>query len=431
MAVSLPLVLLMFDYYPFNRFNPKRWKTIVAEKIPFVLLSLASCVVTLWAQSSAIHSLVRYPFYERLLNAVYSYIFYLCKMIVPVNLVPAYPYPPELSITQPEIFVSVLIFLFVSVLVISGFARYRFLFTLWCYYVVVLLPVIGIVQVGSQPAADRYTYLPSLAPFLLCGVLLAIFFENLKKRYCQYLLVVIVAALLIVMAKVTVSQTEKWKDSLTLWSYQIGLYPNLEYKAYNNRGLAYFSIGEYEKAIKDYSTSIKIYFSYKNAYINRAKAYFAIGKYEKALEDYNVLINFGSRNARIYNDRGVVYGTVGNFHLAMTDFSQAIILDPKYVEAYNNRGNIHDIIGEQEKAITDFNEAIAIDGRYAKAYYNRAITYIGLEKYDLAEMDLKYVIDVDSAYGKAYYSLGQIYEEQGRPGEAKKYYALASNLGVK
>ena len=160
MAVTLPIILLLLDIYPLKRLHvfPVKNASVLLEKIPFLALSIASGVVTIVAQHSggAIGTLVGYPLDTRLLNALRSIVFYLGKTIVPVRLVPFYPYSQDATLLNVQYLTSVLLVFFVSCWCVWMVKRGRYLFfTIWAYYVITLLPTLGIIQVGMQAAADR------------------------------------------------------------------------------------------------------------------------------------------------------------------------------------------------------------------------------------------------------------------------------------
>jgi hypothetical protein len=190
MAVTLPVVLLILDCYPLGRLTlggglrGARW--LVIEKVPFFVLSLLSSLITLWAQhtSGAITTLGVTPLTTRILVAMRAYVFYIYKMVLPTDLAPFYPYPRTVEFFAVEYSVSFILLIVITSLCLWSSKRNGLFLAVWFYYLVTLIPVIGIVRVGLQAAADRYTYLPSLGPFLLAGLGAgAAFGISSKKRY--------------------------------------------------------------------------------------------------------------------------------------------------------------------------------------------------------------------------------------------------------
>jgi hypothetical protein len=173
MAVSLPVVFLLLDYYPLRRIHSlSALRTVLPEKIPFFLLSLGSAILTILAQSSgkAIVPLERTPLATRLMVGIKALTDYLWNMLLPFDLSPFYPYPHAVSVLSPLYLVPVLLVVSVTAVVIGMAKKQKALPVAWGYYVVTLLPVLGIVQVGSHAMADRYIYLPCLGPFFVAGL---------------------------------------------------------------------------------------------------------------------------------------------------------------------------------------------------------------------------------------------------------------------
>jgi len=250
MAVSLPLVLLILDYYPLRRFTPppsppyqggdKRGGRLLIEKIPFFILIVISSIITIWAQDvgGALATLERLPLLSRVIVAGWAYIFYLIKMVLPIDLAPVYPYPVKVFFFSYQYMGSLAILLTATFIAIRSLKKNNLFFTVWFYYLITLLPVIGIVQVGGQAAADRYTYLPSLGPFLLVGVAIGALYEmaSKKNRIAIIAMLLLSAGLFI---NKTITQIGLWRDSVTLWSHEINIYPVGVSIAYYNRGIAY------------------------------------------------------------------------------------------------------------------------------------------------------------------------------------------------
>ncbi len=173
MAVSLPAVLLILDWYPFNRIRSmKSFLSALLEKLPLIALSIVSSVLTVLAQKAggAIRPFEVTPLSSRLLVAAESLLSYLWKMILPLNLVPYYPYPKNISLFSAEYLLSIILVTGITAACIVMVKKQKLWLAVWGYYVITLLPVIGIVQVGDQAMADRYTYLPSISPFLITGL---------------------------------------------------------------------------------------------------------------------------------------------------------------------------------------------------------------------------------------------------------------------
>lgn len=352
MAVSFPIVLLIIDFYPLERLSKKA----ALEKVPFFILSIMGSVLTVWAQKheKALLSLEISPFSTRLLTALRSYVFYLYKTILPLNLAPYYPYTYKINLFTFEYLGSLTALISITLFCIMTLRRYKIFSAAWLYFLIVLFPVIGIVQVGAQAAADRYMYLPSLSVFLMIGILAGNLYE-ISSKIKKIILIsssVLLAGLLII---ITISQQAIWKDSISLWNHEIELYPNGSAISYQNRGNAYFHMNDYEPAIRDYSRAIALDPKKVDAYFNRAQSYKFMGDCLHAVEDYDSIIR----------------------------------LDPAFEYPYVNRGYCLAELGEHSAAIEDFTAALRINPRDALTYYYIGLAYLKLNKINEAVVNLK------------------------------------------
>jgi hypothetical protein len=351
MLVTLPFVLLLIDYWPLNRWQ-KIDTTITApvkkirhltgrilwEKAPFIFLTSISSILTLWAQTKvgAITYTEHLSFSTRFLNAIISYISYLGKTFWPVDLAVFYPYEYPFPLWQ--ILFSCFILIGITIVVIYVIKKFPFLFVGWFWYLGTLIPVIGLVQAGSQAMADRYTYLPSIgiAIMLAWGIPLLFPRENIRKK----ILFPAAIAILSILSVLTWQQCGYWKNSIKLWNHAL-------------------------QVTKDN------YVAHKNF----ALALLAEGKIEEAIDHYNMAISLKPDYADDYNNRGTAYNILGQPQCAIKDYNEAIRLKPDYAEAYYNRGTIYSKQGQYKSAIEDFNKAISLNHNYIKVYYNRGISY--------------------------------------------------------
>ena len=364
MAVSLPVVLLVLDWFPFNRIRSGRtfWAACV-EKLPFFALSLASSIVTILAQKAAgamtLTEVV--PLSTRLLVAAKSLIAYLWKMLLPLDLVPFYPYPKSASPLSFEYLFPLAIVAAVTTSCIMTAKKRGLLLSAWSYYVVTLIPVLGIVQVCGQEMADRYTYLPSLGPFLVIGTGTAWAWGKGRALARRGPLVKrtgwVVAALAIVfLSSATVKQIGIWKNGLVLWNYEIEKTPGVP-RAYNNRGLVYDKKGRLDEAIDDFGTAIALDPSYAAAYNNRGMVFGKTGRFDEAIGDFETAIALDPSYSRAHNNLGVAYAKTGLFNKAFEQFNKTVLLNQDFAMAYYNRGLLYLRTGQTEAAAADFKKS--------------------------------------------------------------------------
>ncbi len=437
MAVSLPVVLLLLDWYPFQRIQSlKTLPAAVMEKLPFIALSIVSAALTLAAQKSAGTTAMMgfLPLSARGLVAARSLIRYLWNMSLPFDLSPYYPYPSTFQLFSREFFPSVVLIAGITVLCLFFARKQKVWLVLWGYYVATLVPVLGIVQVGGQAMADRYTYLPSLSPFLLLGLGTAWLSRSLAKQkgsahMLAWGLPALVLSLVFAMAYFTVSQIGVWKDSIHLWSFVIEREPDRVSLAYNNRGLALLGEGRLHEAIGDFTKAIALRGDYYE-YVGRARAFEELGELDKALADFDKAISL-SPFYKIYYARGILFERKGEVEKALMDYQQAIAQNPAYVEALIRLGVLYGRSGSIDKAIETFDRAIAVWPNYAVAFANRGFAYSLLRRYDEAIEDLTRAIELNKNSGIAYFNRGNIYMRTGKKDLAVSDFQKACALGEK
>ena len=377
MAVSLPFVLLILDFYPLKRFSTetgrKNIRLVIVEKVPFLFLSISSSFITLYAYYSTrgAQTIETFPLIARALLVVKAYIFYLMKMILPFNMVPLYPKHLIFESSNLADPVSLVIFTIITFICIVYFKKTKLLMSVWLFYIITLLPVIGIVQSGIPALADRYIYLPSLGPFLLAGAGLAFIFERYQGKSYSFVIFGIILLLSGLLVKTATNQIAIWHDSLTLWSHQIKTYPDSGYKAYDNRGIAYGSLGHYHQAKKDFDRSIELSPNNAVAYSNRGNAHNSLGKYQQALVDLNKAIKLDPQYFKAYNNRGNTYFDLEDYSMAIEDYKQTIKLNSQFAPAYYNIGRVYLRLRENKESRINFNKAALLGSKEAQSYLGR------------------------------------------------------------
>jgi tetratricopeptide (TPR) repeat protein len=240
--------------------------------------------------------------------------------------------------------------------------RQKLWLSVWGYYVITLLPVLGIVQVGLQSMADRYTYLPGLGPFLLIGIMTAWIWARIQRPDKQGLIarsLTVAAALLVFisLSYLTFKQIGIWKNSIVLWSYVIEKEPERVPFAYINRGIAFEKTGQMKEAIEDYNRVIALDPLYFEAYNNLGVLYGQNELFDKAIEYFNKSVGIDPTYVDAYVNRGIAYALSGRYDSALEDFNKAVLLDQNSAEAYFNRGNLYLSIGRKDLAVSDFRKA--------------------------------------------------------------------------
>jgi tetratricopeptide (TPR) repeat protein len=372
---------MLLDYWPLNRCQKVFDEPAIGlnlagkllwEKVPFIFLVIATSIITFWAQNEkgTVASVGIIPLLTRCANAMTSYAAYLGKTFWPFNLAIYYPY--ELPLPLWKVLISAIIIILTTFAVLYYIKKLPFLFVGWFIYLGTLIPVIGLVQVGSQAMADRYTNMPSIGIAIGLAWGIPLLFPNNDKRKKIFFPAGI--AIIIFLSALSWNQCGYWKDSITLFNHTLSVTRDNPL-VHNQLGLAYFEKNKNEKALYHYNKAIIQQPVYDNAYNNRGAVYLKFGQYQHALNDFNKTIALNPAYTSAYNNRANIYAHSGQYNLAIEDLSKAIHLNPAYINAYYNRGFLFAKLGYYQKAIEDFNKVISLKPNDTNSYKNRAFVY--------------------------------------------------------
>ena len=365
MMVTLPFVFLLLDYWPLKRWGKKMdfhgkklpsagW--LILEKIPFMGLTIVASIMTIWAQNKfgAVASTHVLSFSTRITNSIFSYTAYIQKIFWPNNLAIIYPY--DFSLPSLKLSVSLMIIITITSAVLYYVRKMPFLFIGWFWYLGTLIPVIGLVQVGKQAMADRYTYLPSIGLAIMLSWSISSLMKN--KRTINKILFPLAAGFLVIMSFLTWQQCGYWKNNIDLWNHALKATKN-NHLAYYNRGEYYAMLGQYKLAIRDYDEGIRLQPD-AEAYDRRGIFHGELGQYSQAIDDFNRAINIKPTYANAYYDRGLTYYKLSRHQLAINDYNRAIHFKPDFTEAYMNRGIAYFKQGNRVSGCSDAGKACAL-----------------------------------------------------------------------
>jgi protein O-mannosyl-transferase len=437
MAVSLPLIFLLLDWFTFRRFGtPGKWTALIVEKIPFLALCIAVSIITIIGQKSAGYlspvELARFP--ARVLVAFHAIAAYLGNMALPLRLVPLYPYPNARELLSFSYLFSAVLVIGITVFCILIARKQPAWTSLWGYYLITLAPVLGLVQVGEQSMADRYTYLPSIAPFLCLGLGAAQLSVRIAsaarlRSLLATLAIVLSAALCVALSLLTLKQIAIWKNGVVLWSYVIEQEPGRLPIAYNNRGLSFKALKQLDLAREDISMAIRLDPSFAKYYVNRGSVLGEAGSLEPALEDFSRAIALDAGYADAYTGRGLVLVEQGRAGRALEDLDRAVRLDPTRVEAFLNRGVAHERMGRDDLAIDDYGRATELDPYDYLAHVNRGMAFGRMGRSAEAVEELTRAIALKRDAPQAYVERGNLHRAMGRPELALADYQKGCDLG--
>jgi tetratricopeptide (TPR) repeat protein len=434
MTVVFPIVLLLIDWYPLARYGRRRLAVILAEKLPFFLGAAGAGIVTMNSASPfTLVTLADVSPWSRLLVAGKAVIAYIRMMLVPAGLSPLYEHPGNnLSTVTLEYGGSLLLVIIVTACAISVARRFPVWPAVWAYYLVTLLPVLGFAQNGPQEMADRFTYLPSVGPLLLAGLAAAWLWSKAGagggRSFAKWTMVAIGTLYLLLLSGVSLRQMKIWNNSVSLWNHVIENGFSRSSLAYNNRGMAFLEIGNYQQAIDDCTRALSIQPGYFLAHYNRGKAFMLSNRPDLAIEDLSRAIVSSPRYADAYALRGEIYREQGKPDQAIAEYNAALALNPQLFEVYNYRGIAFKELGKFDRAIEDYNRNIALLKDSAEAYNNRGVAYRHLGRLDLAVADYSRAIAINPGFSLAYCNRGIAYKEKKNYQQAVEDFKRATSL---
>ena len=467
MLVTLPYVLLLLDYWPLGRFgapgrsdtpcltprssgtgclthgegllaafctrprnhqdeaNPRRPSRLLArllvEKIPLFVLAAVSCVATLAAQRDAIRLWGQLGFSRRVANAVVAYVAYLGKMLCPAGLAVLYPFPKN----QPpalHVVAAVAVLVVISTVVFAARRKWPYLIFGWLWYLGTLVPVIGLVQVGNQAMADRYTYLTQI------GLTVAITWGAARmagSSRCRPWAVAAVsapvAAALIVCAW---QQTRHWHDSETLWTHALACIPQNPV-AHNNLGSEFTRRGRFDEAIAHYGKALELNPDYAEAYHNLGFVLARRGQVDQAIACYRKVLAIDPDHVEAHYNLGLALAGRGQVDEAIAHYRRALEINPEYVPAHNNLGSALASRGQVDEAIVQYRKALEIKPDHVEAHNNLGNALAGRGQFDEAIAHYRKAVEIKPDFMMAHYNLGIMLAGRGQFDEAIAHYRKA------
>ena len=406
MLVTLPLVLLLLDYWPLGRIGWARtvypWSgsgergagssgeanqasttslvRLIVEKVPLFLFAAASCAVTLAAQRRALRSFEELTFAGRVANGVVAYVAYLGKMLYPAGLAVVYPLAKH-ALPAWKVAAAVALLAFISTAAFAARRKCPYLLFGWLWYLGTLAPVIGLVQVGPQAMADRYTYLTQIGLY----VALAWGAADAAHRWLQHrwplagLAALVLAGLMVCAWR----QTVYWRDSETLWTRTLEC-TSQNSAAHFGLGSALAARGEAARAIAEYQAALDITPNYADPHVNLGAALARLGRIDEALAHYRKALKIEPASAMAENNLALALADRGEVDEAIAHFREALKIQPGHAEAHNNLGAVLVRRGQIDEAIDHYRRALDIQPDYAEAHVNLGAALASLGQIDEA-----------------------------------------------
>jgi tetratricopeptide (TPR) repeat protein len=437
MLVTLPFVLLLLDYWPLGRFyrdtlaensNKAYWHVrgaaqwLFVEKIPFLFLSIASCCITLFAQKSS-GAVADFPLDLKVANAAISYLLYLRNALCPTHLAFFYPFTPNINITIVAI--SILALGGISFVAIKTMRRIPWFFTGWFWYLATLVPVIGIVQVGSQSMADRYTYIPLTGIFIIFAW--GISYLSAGRFFRKAIVLASALFILLVLSVLTRKQVDYWQDSATLFRHAL-IATDHNYVAHNNLGKVFYSQNMLDSSLCHFSEALKISPHYSIALYNTGYLLKQQGKTADALPFFQKAILFDPNYTHAYQCMGEAYELLGNKALSMTHFRRAIALDHDYFPAWFSLSKAFLNRNALDSAIIFFDSTLVHWPTCWEAHYYLGVAYLRKTKTDSSFSHFSQAMRLNPASSNLCLSIGEELFNHGRVALAISLYSRTLRL---
>ncbi len=423
--VTLPFLFLLLDYWPLHRFTDeakekaaepadggfarerfakRRILILVLEKIPFLALSALFCVVAVMAQASGGAIPKWIPPTSRVANAILVYGLYLLRAFWPSHLAPFYPLPAAgPSLIGAALSLAVLV-------AITGFAivslrRRPYLLTGWLWYLGTLVPVIGVVQIGRQQMADRYTYLPLLGIYLVIAWLVPSVVPDgtIRRRY----LPIAAAAAVAVYAVLGFRQVSYWHDGVTLFRHALAV---TEDNPTTRRALgsALFRKERFREALPQLERAVQEDPSDAHGHYSLGRGFEAVGRPQEAAAEYRAALALDEAYPDAQNDVGLSLVMQGQFADAERHFKRAIEIDPAFASGYGNLGMLYGRMGQSAKAIESCEKALQLDPNLLQCHQTIATVLAGEGRFDEAIARLQSLLRVEPGNRDAQAELARI-----------------------
>ncbi len=470
MLVTVPFALLLLDYWPLNRLALKRPTAagetpsgqvinVFLEKLPFFLLAAVSSTVTFLVQKGggSVPTFAALSLKSRLASSVTSYLAYIAKMFYPAKLAVLYPHPAGgIPVARAVIYGCLLLVTTILLLIYSR--RHKYLAVGWLWFLGTLIPVIGIVQVGVQQMADRYTYVPLIGLFII--IVFGLFDLLARLPLHKVIFACLALAALVPLSMLTRLQLAHWKDSFTLFDHTLAVtkdnyvmhnnYANILNKLdrpaeavehfkqalkflprspeiHNNYGNALRKLSRYDEAIEHYQLALKFDPDFKVAHYNFGLALAEVGQYDQAVEHYKIYL--GPEDGSLAHfDVGTLLAIEGKTEQAIEQYQKALAARPDSVEVLSNLGYALARQGHPDQAVEYYKKALDIDPANIITHGRLALALVSLDQIDEAIAHCRIVLDARPNDYEMHTNLGILLHTTGDLEQAVIHYQKALQI---
>ncbi len=433
MLVTVPFLFLLLDYWPLGRFSfspstsdrqlfaRRTTKWLLLEKVPLLLLAAAISAATVLSQEPARKAAENWPLIWRVNNALVAVWIYFREMVWPADLALFYPHPKG-TLSFWVVLASAIALLLVTAGVIALRKKAPYLLTGWFWYLGMLVPVIGLLQVGWQGHADRYTYLPQVGLYLILAFGLADLTAGWRRRSvplaCSAL---VILALLMTLAW---RQVGYWSSSVTMWRHTLAVTTNNDV-AERGLGTELLRLGYIDEAIAHDRAALRIRPGDSNGLTNLANALLQKKEYPEAIANYREVLRVRPNDAEMHRNLGKALYRSGALEEGIAEFRRALRLRPGDSDAAYSLGNALLERGDLTAAIGYFRKAIASDPKNLAAHYNLAIALQRNDELDAAVAEFRRTLQLDPGHLEARNNLAIALLKQGQPEAAIEQWKSA------
>jgi tetratricopeptide (TPR) repeat protein len=428
MLVTLPFVFLLLDYWPLDRLRVGRGARVLIEKIPFLALSAVSSAIVLTVQRGSIWATDSMPLSLRAANALVSYLRYIAKMLWPTDLSVLYLHP-NLPGGTPwaawQVVGAGMLLLAISLLA----TRRRYALMGWLWYLGTLIPVIGLVRVGFQAMADRYTYVPLIGLFVILVWGGAELIEKIPSRgtRSRRATVACTVALLLVCLVWTRVQTFFWTNSLTLYARALAVEPANPVIHYQ-LALTLRAGERVDEAVSHFRRALEVDPDFARARHSLAATLAEMEEVDESIDEYRRLLQIDPDGADAHSDLGAMLEVRGDHAEAISHYRRALEIRPDYPEAHFNLGNALLALGESDEAIAHYRRALEIRPDYLQAHFNLGNALRDHNEPDEAVEHYRESVRLNPGFVQGYFDLGNALAILGEMDEAIESYREALRL---
>ena len=437
-AVSLPLVLLLLDYWEL-----KEWKwSVLVNKIPFLLLSVLFGLISVKTQASSgslATTTTGYSVIERGLLGFYSLVTYLWKAALPIHLRNFYPYPGKPGGLPAVLYVYPFLILALAVLIWKLARKNKVVIFGVLFFLANIILLLQFIPVGAAIVADRYSYISYLGLFIIAGWAVSNYFKDNFSNTSGNLVMAAAIAYCLVLGYLSYQRNEVWHDSMSLWTSNLNMLPE-DPDAYNNLGYEYFLRGDespdqvrkksdYDSAVILLNKAIVLKPDFIQSFIILGEIMRSTNQYDKALQYLNAATSLNNEDASPYLSKAILYCITHKLDSAKLNFDIALQRKPYFPEAHCSYGNYYDMTGNGDSALAQYGLALQQNPDFATVYMNRGKFYMRRNDFNDAQHDMDKYIALKPENGEGYYLRGICNYRNGNKPLAKQDMSRAVALG--